>query len=46
MLDSDDETELVIEAEENWQLKAADLAREKRINKKVVSADTIERVLI
>jgi hypothetical protein len=41
VLDSDKETELVIEAEENQDFKVAYLAKNKRINKKNVSADTV-----
>jgi hypothetical protein len=41
VLDREDETGLVIESDENRDLTAADLARDKRINKKGDSTDTI-----
>jgi hypothetical protein len=44
VLDSDDQRDIVIEAEENRDLTATDLARDKWIDKKGVSADAIYRV--
>jgi hypothetical protein len=41
----DDEREIIITAEENRDLTASDLARDKKINKKGVSKYTIERIL-
>jgi hypothetical protein len=45
LLDSDDEREILIAAEENRDLKAAYLARDNKINKKGVSVNTIKRLL-
>ncbi len=45
MLDSDNEKDLVIEAEGNRGLTTTDLAMDKIINKKCIHADTIERIL-
>ncbi len=45
MLNYDDEKDIIIVAEENRDLTATDLARDKKINRKEVSKDTIERVL-
>ena len=45
VLDSEDEREIVIAAEEDRDLTAAEIARDKKINPKEVSKDTIERVL-
>ncbi len=44
MLDSDDERDILIAAEENRDLTAADLARDNKINKKGVSVNTIKRL--
>jgi hypothetical protein len=45
VLDSDNEKDLVIEAEGNRGLTTTDLAMDKIINKKCIHADTIERIL-
>ncbi len=45
MLNSDDKREILIAAEENRYFSAADLARDKKINKKGVSVNTIKRLL-
>jgi hypothetical protein len=45
LLNYDDEREIIIAEEENRDMTAAGLARDKKINKKGVNKDTIERVL-